>query len=304
MFTYKIPPSQKMSDGGETIRLLALPFNNQPFNAKNSTGRQVCTAVPGTNNQFFDCEVELFDNDTVIQETIDTFGPPGQTTIADRNNFCRTNGSSSGCRNWSKINNQLLGNYCQRIGIGEGGLSGGECPIYNTNLFNPLRPISRGCSKMVTKGVCQNWVEANFGNGGTPSYPNSSIQSYCQNILTPDCACQSAQESAIFEAVSEADGAPSELCWWRPCTDGGESGRFLVRTTEVQTKCPESVCIEVANVFLQNDVIKGKVVIDEASACGSNNGGTPWYRQFWVWLVVLAFVVILFAVILYLFSKA
>jgi len=296
-----------MSGGSETIRLEALPFSNQPFNAKNSTGRQVCTTVPGTNNKFFDCEVELFDNDEVVQEVIDRFGPSRQTTIVDRNNFCRNAAGNVGCVNWNKINNQLLGNYCQRIGVGEAGAlgSGGECPSYQVSPFNPLYPVSRGCSKMVVSGgVCQKWMDANLSkNGGTTSYPNSSIQSYCQKVLTPDCACQSAHESAIFETVTQ-DGAPSELCWWRPCTDGRENGLYLVRSINSnQPKCPPSVCIEVANIFLQNDVIDGNVIVNEVSACGSNNGGTVWWKQWWVWLIVLAFVVILFAVILYLFSK-
>lgn len=291
-----------MSEGGEQITLTSLDPTDF-FTAENSSGRNPCVDRSGGVSV---CNIELFDNESLIQKTIDFFGPQGKTTIVERNDTCKSGaGDPTACKNWDTINNQLLKNYCQRIGIFRKEIGNdGECPTYPVNPFNPLYPNSQGCSKMVVSGgICQEWVSANFKNDGTPGYPNTSIQNYCQNILTPDCACQSAEESKIFDLVTTKGDVPGSIkCWWKPCTLENE-GNYLVRLGDVPSSCPESVCVNVSNVFLQNDVIGKNVIIQETSTCGSDNGGTVWYKQWWFWIIVLAFIVILFAVIIYFVNK-
>lgn len=291
-----------MSEGGERIKITALD-PNELFLAENSSGQTVCS---GSDDGVNTCNVELFDNEAVIQKTIDTFGPQDKTTIVERNDFCKGPGAdTTACKNWSTINSQLLKSYCQRIGTFQSGLgSKGECPRYAVNPFNPLYPNSHGCSKMVISGgICEEWVAANFKGDGTPGYPNASIQSYCQNVLSPDCACQSAEESTIFDLVTTQGDVPGSVqCWWKPCTLESE-GNYLVRKGDRPGSCPESICVNVSNVFLQNDVIGKNVIIEETSTCGSDNGGTVWYKQWWFWIIVLAFLVMLFATIIYFISE-
>lgn len=274
------------------------------FPVPNSSGQNTCklTKVVGP-TKTYECSLELFDNEDQVKKTIDFFGTNEISSIEDKIQFCQ-GVSSDRCNNWRKINSILLPSYCQRISVFSN-LTGGGCPTYVRNPFNPLYPTSKGCSNMVKiEGICQEWISANYNSkkGGVSSYPDGSIQDYCDKVLSPDCACQNAQDSVVFDLVTrDVGGLPSTICWWKPCTL--DEGNFLVRKNDVPADCPESVCVSVANVFLQNDEIGKDVIINQVNACGNDNGGTVWYKQWWVWIIVLAIITLIFMVIIYYTNK-
>lgn len=291
-----------MSDP-ETITFIGVPTMCPDI--KSSSGYSAL--VEGTVNRGeWTCtyNVELLDDEDSIETLIDEFVPnaSGPEGIQTENERCLGQKSSE-CARWQDINNKVLKNYCQGISYFSSG-SGGECRNYETNPFNPFLPQSKGCNKVTNpESICSNWMNTNYESGGLyTNTVNTSGEEYCDTTLTPDCACLAAPKSLVFQEVTAQGVSGETKCWWRPCQLSSQ-GTYLIPHRGVP-KCDEQVCINVNNIFFQNDDIGGNVVVNELNACGSKKpDNVLWYEQWWFWIIVLTIIVILLATFIYFASK-
>jgi len=247
--------------------------------------------------------VDLIDWETAMEELITEFGPTGAVDdFGTKTQNCSNNPSTIECQNWDKINRQILPQYCQRIGYFTNfGGDSGDCPPYNVNPFNPEYPQSKGCSKMTSlNSLCSQWVLESQGNEGgfLLGITDRNIQKYCDGQLTPDCACQRAPESVVFEEVS-VRGIGTTTCWWLPCQSASQ-GSYLIRKSAIAGVCPKDICVNVSNIFLDNSEIGKSLIVDQVNACGNPiPTKRPWYEQWWFWIIVFGFIIIIFATIIY-----
>ena len=272
----------------------------------NSSGFPTLVAQERVGGPNFNCtyNVELFDWEKNVNALITQFVPGASDgNIATENQNCAAGTQmSEDCKEWDKINHKLLKSYCQRISyFPRGANPKGECPLYQLNPFNPDLPQSKGCNKMTNqKSVCSKWYDASTLTGILQyvTIVNDAIGNYCPNVATPDCACQEADKSVVFNEVEQNGIAGDIRCWWKPCQSGSQD-RYLVRQTG-QPKCAQNVCVNVTNIFLDNSVIGGDIINEELNACGNQKPPPPpWYEQWWFWIIVLAIVIILFATLIY-----
>lgn len=247
--------------------------------------------------------IELLDWEKNVEELISAFTPNAANgNIAGENERCNGQPRSDECQNWSKINRNVLKRYCQSTSSFSSA-ENGECPNYLGNPYQPFLPQSRGCNKqMNTNSLCFEWADANKRDGALyATTTNTTSREYCDRVNSSDCACYNANQSVIFSEVNDSIGGDSR-CWWRPCEESSV-GTFLVPTGGFPT-CNQDICVNVNNFLFDNVVIGGNEVIRDLNACGNSKPDKPeWYQQWWFWIIVLAFVVILFAIFIYFASK-
>lgn len=269
----------------------------------NSHGQNVvegCTTV--TTSNMCQINADLVDWETAMETLITDFGPTGAVEdFGGKTTRCGDDPSSNECQNWDKINRQILPQYCKRIGYFANINNDGDCPLYNVNPFNPVYPQSKGCSKMTSpNSLCSQWVLASQGNQGgfLLGIVDNNIEKYCDGQLTPDCACQRANESVVFNEVS-VRGVGTTTCWWLPC-QAASQGSYLIRKSAIGGKCPNNICVNVSNVFLDNSEIRKDLIVQQVNACGNPTPPkSPWYEQWWFWIIIFGLVIILLAIIIY-----
>lgn len=247
---------------------------------------------------------ELIDSEDSVNQFITEF-IPGFTSIADENGKCQGQ-STPLCPLWGQINTKILAKYCQNISTFSAG-SGGECTNYERNPFNPFLPKSKGCNNITnSNSICNEWMNANFDQASAlyTSTVDSTQVNYCERVPTPDCACIAAERSAVYQEITDKGISGDNRCWWRPCESSSQN-TYLIKQPGGAGKCDEAICIDVNNIFFgRDDAIGGDVVIDQLNACGkAKPSNTKWYEQWWVWIIVLAVAVIVFAVFIYFASK-
>ena len=299
--------SRSVCDGAEDagpsmINLLKTSFTPRIPNILNSSGQNVVACETSGKTCFINAE--LIDWENAMEDVIRDFGPTG--TISDfggKAANCVSDMSSNVCQNWDKINRYILPQYCQRIGYFTNfGGDSGDCPPYNVNPFNPVYPQSKGCSKMTSlNSLCREWVMAGKSNTSAGKYlgiVDNNIVKYCDGQLTTDCACQRASESVVFNEVS-VRGVGTTTCWWEPCQSASQEG-YLIQKNDVPPVCPKDICVNVSNIFLDNSEIGKSLIVSQVNACGNPiPTKRPWYEQWWFWIIVFGFIIIIFATIIY-----
>jgi hypothetical protein len=131
------------------------------------------------------------------------------------------------------------------------------CPT-DPSTGNPMTSCSRFVSTGPDGAACQQWV--NDGLTGTAGYTSSSadttMQNYCNQNNTPDCACVSRVNDSSFEAVSNLGtggvATPNtygkDSCWWKPCTQP----KIIMRTSDLNIlpgDCNINVCAQIQQVI-------------------------------------------------------